>query len=71
MRFRRREGEKWIPGVVTGRERDGSLGLADGRGRARAIALDRVEVEVPGPRGGKRWVAVADWAAETQQLRLL
>ena len=53
------------------REKDGSLGLRDGRGAARAIALDLVEVRVAGPRGGLTWVPVPEWAGRDEQLRLL
>lgn len=47
-------------GVVLRRERDGSIGLRDDRGRARAIAVERIEVRVVGPRGGEQWVALTD-----------
>jgi len=71
VRFRRREAERWKDAVVVRRERDGSLGLRDGKGAARAIACERVEVQVPGPRGGQVWLPVPEWAARTEQLRLL
>lgn len=47
-------------GVVLRRERDGSIGLRDDRGRARAIAVECIEVRVVGPRGGEQWVALTD-----------
>ena len=47
-------------GVVLRRERDGSVGLRDERGRARAITVDAIEVRVLGPRGGERWVPLTD-----------
>ncbi|HVN50895.1 MAG TPA: hypothetical protein VMT43_05655 [Acidimicrobiales bacterium] len=71
VRFRRRDAERWKDAVVVRRERDGSLGLRDEKGAARAIACERVEVRVPGPRGGQTWVPVPEWASRTEQLRLL
>lgn len=53
-------------GVVLRRERDGSVGLRDDRGRARAIPVDRILVRVVGPRGGEQWVALADAAGGLQ-----
>ena len=47
-------------GVVLRRERDGSIGLRDDRGRARAIPVERIEVRVIGPRGGEQWVPLID-----------
>lgn len=47
-------------GVVLRRERDGSVGLRDDRGRARAIPPERIVVRVVGPRGGQQWVPLTD-----------
>lgn len=47
-------------GVVLRREKDGSIGLRDERGRARAIPIERIEVRVIGPRGGEQWVPLTD-----------
>jgi hypothetical protein len=47
-------------GVVLRREKDGSIGLRDERGRARAIPVERIEVRVVGPRGGEQWVPLTD-----------
>jgi hypothetical protein len=47
-------------GVVLRRERDGSVGLRDERGRARAIPVERIEVRVVGPRGGEQWVPLTE-----------
>ncbi len=47
-------------GVVLRRERDGSVGLRDERGRARAIPPERIEVRVVGPRGGEQWIPLTD-----------
>ena len=69
VRFRRGSGH-WTEGVVTGRERDGSVGLQDRKGASRAIAAARLEVRRPGPRGAPRWIPVAELAARREQLSL-
>jgi hypothetical protein len=71
VRFRRQATERWKEAVVTQRERDGSLGLRDGKGAARAIAIDLIEVRIAGPRGGTQWVPLEEWAERTEQLRLI
>jgi hypothetical protein len=71
VRFRRRESERWKPAVVVRREADGSVGLRDGRGAARAITIERIEVKITGPRGGVGWEPLTERAARTEQLRLL
>jgi hypothetical protein len=63
VRFRRRDTERW--------KADGSLGVCDAKGAMRAFPLDLVEVRDRGPRGGVVWVPLPDWAARTEQLRLL
>lgn len=70
VRFRRRAGERWHEGVATRVEKDGSVGLVDGKGAARAIPVDRVEVCRPGPRGAVRWEPLADVAGRDEQLGL-
>ena len=52
--------KRYREGVVLRRERDGSIGLRDERGRARAIPVERIEVRVVGPRGGEQWVPLAE-----------
>ncbi len=52
--------KRFREGVVLRRERDGSVGLRDERGRARAIPTERIEVRVVGPRGGEQWVPLTD-----------
>lgn len=47
-------------GVVLRRERDGSVGLRDERGRARAIPVEAIEVRILGPRGGRQWIPLTD-----------
>jgi hypothetical protein len=70
VRFRRTRG-RWAEARVEGRERDGSVRLRDGKGAARAIPIDRVEVRITGPRGGGRWEPLSTRIARTEQLRLL
>lgn len=70
VRFRRREGDRWREGVVERREKDGSIGIRDGKGASRAIVADCIEVRGTGPRGGVTWEPLADLAARTEQLDL-
>jgi hypothetical protein len=60
VRYQGRTDKRFHDGVVLRRERDGSVGLRDDRGRARAIAVDAIEVRVVGPRGGEQWIALTD-----------
>jgi hypothetical protein len=71
VRFRRNDAGRWQEGRVVGREKDGSISVRDGKGAARALAVDRLEVRSKGPRGGVVWEAVTDRAARTEQLGLL
>ena len=71
VRFRRRGTERWKVGTVTRVEADGSLGVCDEKGAMRSLPLGAVEVRDRGPRGGVVWVPLDDWAARTEQLRLL
>ena len=61
---------RWREGRVLGRERDGSVGVRDGRGASRALRPERLEVRDRGPRGGVVWEPVPDRAARTEQLGL-
>lgn len=70
VRWRPREGARWAEGTVTDRERDGSIGVRDGQGRARALPLDRLEVRTTGPRGARAWESATERAARTEQLGL-
>jgi hypothetical protein len=56
---------------VVRRERDGSVGLSDGKGAARAIPVEQIEVRTQGPRGGVIWEPLPERAARTEQMRLL
>ena len=69
-RWRPRDGARWVEGTITGRERDGSIGLRDPQGRARALPVDRLEVAATGPRGARTWEPLAERAARTEQLGL-
>jgi hypothetical protein len=71
VRFRRDGSSRWQEAHVTRRERDGSVGLTDRRGAARAIPVELIEVRCVGPRGGAGWEPLTDRASRTEQLRLL
>jgi hypothetical protein len=68
VRWHRSTGGSWLEGTVERRERDGSIGVRDGRGAARALPLDRLEVKAKGPRGGTVWERVAARAERDEQL---
>jgi hypothetical protein len=68
VRWRRATGGSWLEGTVERRERDGSIGVRDGRGSARALPLDRLEVKGKGPRGGLVWEPVTERAQREEQL---
>jgi hypothetical protein len=71
VRFRRDPNDRWSLAVVEHVEKDGSLGLRDGKGASRAIPVELVEVETRGPRGAKAWEPVTERAAREEQLKLL
>ena len=71
VRFRQRDGSSWKEATVERRERDGSIGVRDERGAARAIALERMEVRTTGKRGGVVWEPVTERAQRDEQLGLL
>lgn len=60
VRYRGSTDKRFHDGVVLRRERDGSVGLRDDRGRARAIAVECIEVRVLGPRGGQQWLPMTE-----------
>ena len=62
VRFRRREGGAWTEAKVERRERDGSVGVRDSKGAARAITLERLQVRTTGKRGGVVAQFVAQFA---------
>jgi hypothetical protein len=71
VRWRRAGTGHWQLGVVTRRERDGSVGVTDGRGLARSLRVECLEVGCAGPRGARRWEPLQERAARSEQLRLL
>jgi hypothetical protein len=70
VRFRRRDGERWHEAKVERREKDGSIGVRDAKGAARAIPLDRLEVRSKGPRGAVTWEPGLERAARLEQMEL-
>lgn len=68
VRWRRATGGSWLEGAVERRERDGSIGVRDGRGSARSLALGQLEVKAKGPRGGTVWEPVVERAERDEQL---
>ena len=68
VRFRRAEGGSWREAKVERRERDGSVGVRDERGAARALPVERLQVRTKGPRGGTTWEPVAERASRDEQL---
>jgi hypothetical protein len=68
VRFQRTGGGAWKEAKVERRERDGSVGVRDERGAARALPIERLQVRTTGPRGGATWEPVAERAARTEQL---
>ena len=60
VRYRATNDKRHHDGVVLRREKDGSVGLRDDRGRARAIPVEAIEVRILGPRGGEQWIPLTD-----------
>lgn len=71
VRWRTGDGGRWRSGRVTRRERDGSIGVTDGRGSSRSLPIDRLEVRRAGPRGGPGWEPLGERVARCEQLKLL
>jgi hypothetical protein len=71
VRFRRSGSARWRTATVERVERDGSLGLRDAKGAARAIPLELIEVATVGPRGARTWEPALERAARAEQLKLL
>ncbi len=71
VRWQAPGGGRWETGTITRRERDGSIGVVDGRGGARSLSLDRVHVARRGPRGGAGWEPLLIRAGRAEQLCLL
>ena len=71
VRFQQPGRARWQTGVVRHIERDGSIGIVDGKGASRAVRAEQVEVRRTGPRGAAGWEPLLDRAARTEQLSLL
>jgi len=71
VRWRSGAAGRWKTGTVVRRERDGSVGVTDGRGMARSFAVEKLEVACSGRRGAKSWEPLVERAARSEQLRLL
>lgn len=70
VRFRPRPQARWQEATVVRRERDGSVGLRDERGAARALPIERLEARTTGPRGAPTWEPLVDRADRPEQLDL-
>jgi hypothetical protein len=68
VRYRKKDGGAWQEARVERRERDGSIGVRDANGAARAIPLDRLQVRGTGKRGGTVWEDVRARADRDEQL---
>src|SRR3546814_8881171 len=68
VRFRRSTGVTWQEAVVERRAKHGSVGVRDGRGVARGITIDLLQVRTTGPRGGAVWEPVVARAGRDEKL---
>ena len=71
VRWRAGSGGRWRAGTVSRRERDGSVGVIDGRRAARSLPVDRLHVRCRGPRGAQAWEPLTARAGRSEQLCLL
>ena len=70
VRYRRRDAGHWHEATVERREADGSVGVRDARGAARAIRVEQLEVRTRGARGAVVWESLVERAGRTEQLGL-
>jgi hypothetical protein len=70
VRFRRKPGGRWSLGTAVQVEKDGSIGVRDEKGAARALPMQLVEVRTTTRRGATAWEPLAERAARTEQLGL-
>ncbi|CAA9268830.1 MAG: hypothetical protein AVDCRST_MAG76-3258 [uncultured Acidimicrobiales bacterium] len=70
VRFRRANRGRWHPGRLERIERDGSIGVRDERGAARALPAELVEVAATGPKGGCTWEPLVERMTRGDQLEL-
>jgi hypothetical protein len=70
VRFRRHGRGRWHVGRIERIERDGSIGVRDDKGAARALRADVVWIQHVGPRGAKTWEPLAERMDRGDQLEL-
>ncbi len=70
VRFRRTTRGRWHKGRLERIERDGSIGLRDDRGAARALPAELVEVVVTGRRRAITWEPLVERMTRGDQLEL-
>ena len=70
VRFRRGTRGRWHVGRLERIERDGSIGLRDEKGAARALRAELVEVAATGPKGAGRWEPLVERMTRGDQLEL-
>jgi len=70
VRFRRGDRGRWHGGRLERIERDGSIGVRDDKGAARALRAAMVEVAVTGPKGASRWEPLVERMTRGDQLEL-
>ena len=70
VRFRRGARGRWHPGRLERIERDGSIGVRDEKGAARALRAELVEVAATGRRGGAGWEPLIERMTRGDQLEL-
>lgn len=70
VRFRRASRGRWHVGRLERIERDGSIGVRDDKGAARALPAERVEVATTGPKGARTWEPLVDRMTRGDQLEL-
>ena len=70
VRFRRGPRGRWHGGRLERIERDGSIGVRDDKGAARALRAELVEVAATGPKGASRWEPLVERMTRGDQLGL-
>lgn len=70
VRFRRGTRGRWHVGRLERIEGDGSIGVRDEKGAARALRAGLVEVACTGPKGAARWEPLIDRMTRGDQLEL-
>ncbi len=70
VRFRRAGRGRWHAGRLERIERDGSIGIRDDKGAARALRAELVEVAASGSRGASRWEPLVERMTRGDQLEL-